>query len=197
MGCVRLLNRCIGFAHSWALADVVYSGRTGTDRGLFYRVGPFALYGGTYDRLVYGAGFGRFWGNCGGGRMVLAVHVSSGLGLWAWSMPWCSCCCCARKRVKTVPVKDKGRAAGGESVWRTFAMIFSNGAFWVILFCVRIVVFAGVGTKTGFPRCLAAALGCRIGVGGRPAGHDHYCPTLSSFCGRDGGWPAERPLGAP
>ena len=63
------------------------------------------------------------------------------------------------KRVKTVPVKDKGRAAGGESVWRTFVMIFSNGAFWVILFVFASSSLPGWGTKNWLPTLFGNSLG--------------------------------------
>lgn len=84
------------------------------------------------------------------------------------------------KRVKTVPVKDKGRAAGGESVWRTFAMIFSNGAFWVILFVFASSSLPGWGTKNWLPTLFGNSLGLSASEAGPLA---TITIALSSFVG--------------
>ncbi|MCX4261008.1 MAG: MFS transporter [Muribaculaceae bacterium] len=84
------------------------------------------------------------------------------------------------KRVKTVPVKDKGRAAGGESVWRTFVMIFSNGAFWVILFVFASSSLPGWGTKNWLPTLFGNSLGLSASEAGPLA---TITIALSSFVG--------------
>lgn len=84
------------------------------------------------------------------------------------------------KRVKTVPVKDKGRAAGGESVWRTFVMIFSNGAFWVILFVFGSSSLPGWGTKNWLPTLFGNSLGLSASEAGPLA---TITIALSSFVG--------------
>ncbi len=84
------------------------------------------------------------------------------------------------KRVKTVPVKDKGRAAGGESVWRTFVMIFSNGAFWVILFVFASSSLPGWGTKNWLPTLFGNSLGLSASEAGPLA---TITISLSSFVG--------------
>lgn len=84
------------------------------------------------------------------------------------------------KRVKTVPVNDKGRAAGGESVWRTFVMIFSNGAFWVILFVFASSSLPGWGTKNWLPTLFGNSLGLSASEAGPLA---TITIALSSFVG--------------
>ena len=84
------------------------------------------------------------------------------------------------KRVKTVPVKDKGRAAGGESVWRTFVMIFSTGAFWVILFVFASSSLPGWGTKNWLPTLFGNSLGLSASEAGPLA---TITIALSSFVG--------------
>lgn len=84
------------------------------------------------------------------------------------------------KRVKTVPVKDKGRAAGGESVWRTFVMVFSNGAFWVILFVFASSSLPGWGTKNWLPTLFGNSLGLSASEAGPLA---TITIALSSFVG--------------
>ncbi len=84
------------------------------------------------------------------------------------------------KRVKAVPVKDKGRAAGGESVWRTFVMIFSNGAFWVILFVFASSSLPGWGTKNWLPTLFGNSLGLSASEAGPLA---TITIALSSFVG--------------
>ncbi len=84
------------------------------------------------------------------------------------------------KRVKTVPVKDKGRAAGGESVWRTFVMIFSNGAFWVILFVFASSSLPGWETKNWLPTLFGNSLGLSASEAGPLA---TITIALSSFVG--------------
>ncbi len=84
------------------------------------------------------------------------------------------------KRVKAAPVKDKARFGGGESVWRTFVMIFSNGAFWVILFVFASSSLPGWGTKNWLPTLFGNSLGLSASEAGPLA---TITIALSSFVG--------------
>lgn len=64
--------------------------------------------------------------------------------------------------------KESGQklAVGKETVWKSFALIFSNAAFWVILFFFASLSLPGWATKNWLPTLFAGSLGIPMAQAG-------------------------------
>lgn len=64
------------------------------------------------------------------------------------------------------PEKEAPREASGEPVWKSFATVFSNVAFWVILFFFASSSLPGWSTKNWLPTLFADSLGIPMSQAG-------------------------------
>lgn len=70
-----------------------------------------------------------------------------------------------KRRERTEPKIDVPKSAG-EPVWRTFALLFSNIAFWTILFYFASSSLPGWATKNWLPTLFAESLGIPMSQAG-------------------------------